>query len=272
MCGAKMDHKAIADVLLAALDAKQQIAPITDALPAFGLADAARVQVLVTAARTARGERIVGRKIGFTNRTIWAEYGVHAPISGPMYDTTVAMLDGPVPLAALIEPRIEPEIVLRLSAAPEAGMSESELMACVSHVAHGFELVQSVFPGWRFRAADTVAGFGLHGALLHGPFTEIVPGDRPTWQAALADLGVVLVQNGTVADEGRSTALLGGGPLAALSHLVGAITSDPLADPVRAGEIVTTGTLTRALPVSPGEVWETRLDGIALGGLRMQLA
>ena len=82
----------------------------------------------------------------------------------------------------------------------------------------------------------------------------------------------MLVQNGTVADEGRSTALLGGGPLAALSHLVGAITSDPLADPVRAGEIVTTGTLTRALPVSPGEVWETRLDGIALGGLRMQLA
>jgi len=37
--------------------------------------------------------------------------------------------------------------------------------------------------------------------------------------------------------------------------------------PVQAGEIVTTGTLTKALPVSAGETWATVLDGIDLPGL-----
>ena len=30
--------------------------------------------------RRARGEKMVGRKIGFTNRNIWAENGATAPI------------------------------------------------------------------------------------------------------------------------------------------------------------------------------------------------
>ena len=34
-----------------------------------------------------------------------------------------------------------------------------------------------------------------------------------------------------------------------------------------AGEIVTTGTLTRALPVSGGETWTTELTGVALDGV-----
>ena len=42
-------------------------------------------------------------------------------------------------------------------------------------------------------------------------------------------------------------------------------------DPVQAGEIVTTGTLTSALPVAPGETWSTMLDGIDLTGLSIAL-
>ena len=39
---------------------------------------------------------------------------------------------------------------------------------------------------------------------------------------------------------------------------------DPDNPPLAAGEIVSTGTLTRALPVKPGETWTTKLKGIAL--------
>src|SRR3712207_7701374 len=57
--------------------------------------------------RMTRGERALGWKIGFTNRTIWDEYGVHAPIWGPMYDSTLQFVDpaeGAVPcsLAGLV--------------------------------------------------------------------------------------------------------------------------------------------------------------------------
>src|SRR5437763_6624265 len=71
-------------------------------------------------------------------------------------------------LAGLPEPRIEPEIVLHLASAPSAGVSEPELFGCIDRIAHGFEIVHSIFPGWIFTAADAVAAYGVHGALLLG--------------------------------------------------------------------------------------------------------
>ena len=60
-------------------------------------------------------------------------------------------------LAGLAEPRIEPEIVFRLAAAPTPDMDERALLGCIDAVAHGFEVVQSIFPGWGFTAPDAVA-------------------------------------------------------------------------------------------------------------------
>ena len=125
------------------------------------------------AARQTRGERPIGRKIGFTNRTTWPDY---APMWGYVYDRTVhdlAGLGGTFSLAGLAEPRIEPEIGFRLAATPTPGMDERALLGCIDGVAHGFEIVRSNFPGWGFTAPDAVAAFGLHGALLLGPWHPV---------------------------------------------------------------------------------------------------
>jgi 2-oxo-3-hexenedioate decarboxylase len=45
---------------------------------------------------------------------------------------------------------------------------------------------------------------------------------------------------------------------------------DPVNHPVQAGEIITTGTLTRAMPVRAGETWSTTLDGIPLDGITLR--
>lgn len=252
--------------ILAALDERRQIAPSSDA--AFDLPAAYRVASHVRRLREARGERVVGRKIGFTNTTIWDEYGVHAPIWGHVYDTTLRGLDAPLPLAAFVEPRIEPEIAVRLARAPEPGMDEAALMACVEWVAHGFEIVQSLHPGWRFAGPDTVAAFGLHGALLLGPAAPVA--DAAAWRAALSDFGITLLKDGVEADRGHARNVLGGGPLTALRHLVEELARHR-GPPLAAGEVVTTGTLTRALPVAPGETWSTALDGLPLPGARLTL-
>ena len=47
---------------------------------------------------------------------------------------------------------------------------------------------------------------------------------------------------------------------------------DQVNAPLAAGEIVTTGTLTRALPVSGGETWTTELTGVALNGICVRFA
>ena len=158
----------IAAEAFGALDTGRQIAPFSSRLPAFSLDDAYRVTAAVRRLRETRGERPIGRKIGFTNRTTWPDY---APMWGYVYDQTVhdlADLEGSFSLADLAEPRIEPEIVFRLAAVPTPGMDERALLRCIDGVAHGFEFVQSIYPGWAFTAPDAVAAFGVHGALLLG--------------------------------------------------------------------------------------------------------
>jgi 2-oxo-3-hexenedioate decarboxylase len=53
-------------------------------------------------------------------------------------------------------------------------------------------------------------------------------------------------------------------PLLAFRHLVELLDNDPHNPPLRAGEVVSTGTLTLAMPVSKGETWTTRVRGIPL--------
>lgn len=263
---------AIAAEAFALLGTGTQVTPFTTRRPGFELAAAYRVAALVHDARCAHGERPAGRKIGFTNRTIWPEYGVWAPIWGHVYDRTLHALPAPgtaFALAGLAEPRIEPEIVFGLASAPEPGMDEAALLGCIDWVAHGFEIVQSVFPGWKFRAADTVAAFGLHGALLVGPRHPVAAG-RAQWLATLSGFEIDLLCDGQVVDRGRAANVLDG-PVSALRHLVGLLGADAGMPALRAGEIVTTGTLTRALPIAPGQTWSTRLRGVALDGISLSL-
>jgi 2-oxo-3-hexenedioate decarboxylase len=262
---------AIETIAAAAMEALgeggRQIAPFTSRDPAFDLDRAYRVTPIVRRLREARGERVVGRKIGFTNRNIWAQYGVYAPIWGYVYDSTMhdlAALDGPVPLAAFAEPRIEPEIVFGLASAPRAGMDEAALLSCIGWVAHGFEIVQSIFPGWVFAPADTVAAFGLHGALFVGERHPVAE-RRDEWLRALSDFSVTL-RCGDVVEHGHARDVLDG-PLSALKHLVDLLAGDAHNPPLAAGEIVTTGTLTLAMPVKAGERWSTELAGIPLDGI-----
>ena len=172
------------------------------------------------------------------------------------------------PLAGLAEPQIEPEIIFGFAASPAPEKDEAGILACVDWVAHGFELVQSIFPAWKFALADTVAAYGLHGALMIGPRHPIA-GQREDWLRRLTDLEIDLTRDGTVVDHGRAVNVLGG-PVSALRYLIAVLVADPVNPPIAAGEIVTTGTLTRAFPVAPGQAWRTALTGVPLEGIAVR--
>jgi 2-oxo-3-hexenedioate decarboxylase len=266
-----MDVQDIAREAFAVLGSGRQIAPFSTVYSDFGIDKAYRVTAAVRAEREARGERPIGRKIGFTNRTIWAEYNVHAPIWGYVYDSTVQNLSDEtlkVSLSGLAEPRIEPEIVFGLAAPPAPGMDEEALIRCIDWIAHGFEIVQSIFPNWSFRPPDTVAAYGLHGRLLIGPRHSAEP-RRDEWARELSRFEIDLFRNGARVDHGVAANILDG-PLFALRHLAETLAQDRLSPPLAVGEIVTTGTLTRAFPVGPGEEWGTKLTGVPLEGARIR--
>jgi 2-oxo-3-hexenedioate decarboxylase len=261
----------IAKEVLDVLGTGRQLDPFSRVYPDFKLKDAYNVTAKVRAGREAQGERSVGRKIGFTNRTIWSEYGVYAPIWGYVYDRTVFDLTGDpleVSLSGLAEPRIEPEIVFGLATPPEPGMDEEALMQCIDWIAHGFEIVQSIFPDWSFQAPDTVAAYGLHGRLFVGPHHPAA-GRRNEWASELSRFEIDLFRNGAHIDHGAAINVLDG-PLLALRHLADTLVQDEHSPSLAAGEIVTTGTLTRAFPVAAGEEWTTQLTGIPLEAARIR--
>lgn len=263
------DPHACAAELLAAYDTATCVPLFSSRDSGFSMADAFVVSDHARALRLARGERPVGYKIGFTNRSIWPLYGVHEPIWGPVWNTTTMQLDGSVcdvSLAGLAQPRLEPEIVFAFASAPRAGMSEEELSTCIAWVAHGFEIVHTHFEGWRFKAADTVADFALHGRLFIGP--QVPVGRFASLGPELAALTIELARDGETVDRGTGSVVLDG-PLNALRLWVDAMAEQTPAWPILAGDVVTTGTLTDAWPLVPGQAWETRLSDARLSGLRL---
>jgi 2-oxo-3-hexenedioate decarboxylase len=150
---------------------------------------------------------------------MWSEYGVSAPVFGYVYDSTVAYLEEPsgrLAIGHLAQPRIEPEIILQLSRAPRATQDEAELQSCIDWIAHGYEIVQSHFPGWRFQAPDTIAAFGLHGALVVGPRRAVA--DLPDLAAKLRAFTIALARDGRVEALGGGRNVLDS-PLLAAAHL-----------------------------------------------------
>jgi 2-oxo-3-hexenedioate decarboxylase len=259
-----LDVTAFAKEIVSSLSNRTQIASFSSRLGGMTLAQAYRVTPLLRAACESRGETITGRKIGFTNRQMWKEFGVESPVWGYATSGTTRNLADLSTISSndFFEPRIEPEIMFGMGATPTPALSDAALLDCVEWVALGYEIVQSIFPDWKFTPADAVAANGLHGVLLIGRRHAFAP-RKADWLRELATFEVELFCNGKLAECGGGSLVLDS-PLMALRHLIELLANDPHNPPLGAGEIVSTGTLTLAAPVKSGERWTTRVLGIPL--------
>ena len=220
--------------------------------------------------RLAQGWRPLGRKIGFTNRTLWARYGVHEPMWGTIYDRTLvfALHDAAqVPLAGLAQPRIEPEIAFKLKAPPPRTQDPEALLEAIECVAHAVEIVQCHHPDWKVTIADCTADNGLHGRLVLG--TPVPVEKIAGLAAALPFLKVTLRKGNEVKDQGIGSNVLGS-PLLALAFLAEVL--EKQGEKLEPGEIISTGTLTDAHPVEAGETWSTSFQDFPISGLTIDFA
>ena len=215
--------------------------------------------------RLSRGWKAVGRKIGFTNRTLWERYGVREPMWGTVYDRTLVLAKedlASVGLAGLVQPRIEPEICFKLRSSPSS-LEQEDLISCIEWMAHACEIVQCRHPDWKVTSADCTADNGLHGRLVLG--APLAPKDLDRLPQAEARL----FKGDRLVDQGTGANVLGG-PLTSLRYLVELLAKQPESPPLAAGEIITTGTLTDAHPVAAGETWRTEVSGFP--GLRIRFS
>jgi 2-oxo-3-hexenedioate decarboxylase len=255
--------------LIAAFDSAAPLDPITAAQPDFTVAQAYDVLALIEDRRRAQGWRAVGRKIGFTNRTLWPRYGVYRPMWAHTWEHSVHHAkDGraTLPLAGFMEPRLEPEVVFHLKAPLAPTDDALEVLAAVDWIAPGFEIVQSPFPGWKFQAPDCTAACGLHGALVVGAPVAVTAANRDEVAAKLPTFEATLYREKEIVDRGLGANVLDS-PALALATLARVLAELPQFPPLAAGETVTTGTLTDAWPIAPSETWSAGYGGLGLEGL-----
>jgi 2-keto-4-pentenoate hydratase len=227
-----------------------EVRPFSQRHPGFGLEDAYWIVEEMRRRREAAGERVVGRKIGFTNSAVWQGYGIDGPIWNYLYDRTTFDLAARSSFEVGDWPnvRMETEVALGLGAAPDMRMDERELLDCLAWAALDFEICSSIFPDWKFKAADAAAT-GVHVALFLGPRHEIAS-RRARWGAELNSFRVTLSSDRGASATGGGGLVLGG-PVKALKFLVRELARFG-GKALEVGDIVTTGTLTAALAAGPG--------------------
>jgi 2-oxo-3-hexenedioate decarboxylase len=258
-------------MVLDAFASQRLIGLLSDSDPSLAEDGAYAIAHEIHHRRVQRGETPIGRKIGFTNRTILAEYGVSSPIWGHVYDSTVHQAAGSemrLAIGHLIQPRIEPEIELHFARTPPVTHDEAAILDCIDWIAQGFEVVQCPFADWKFSAVDAIAAFAVHGALIVG--TPVAVAGIEGCAAKLRSFKIALSRNGEQQATGGGANVLDS-PLLAFAHLAEVLAAQARFPPVQAGEVVTTGTLTPLLPVDPGETWSTTLTGIELPGMSITL-
>lgn len=257
------------------LDARAhaQLIPSLSSRYALTLDDGYEIARRVLDMRIAGGETAIGRKIAFANNLVrphgQTETDPSVPIWAHIFDRTVHYAEDnsiAFSLEGLLQPRIEPEIVFRLKQTPVADASVDKLAECIEWMAHGVEITACIFPERRLEAADAVAAFGLHGALIIGEPRIVSEASRHNLPVMMASSSVSLSCDGSLLAAGFGSEVLNS-PLHALWHLHQLLHGQTLFAPLMAGEIITTGSWTGAYPVSAGQTWQTAFSGPQLSGL-----
>ena len=209
---------------------------------------------------------IIGRKIGFTNRNIWNTYEVDQPIWGPITKSSVSFFESnflKIDLSQFCEPRIEPEIVVCLKQTPKDGSEKTEIY--LDWIAPGFEIVDSIYPNWKFSLTDAIASGGLHGCLVVGKKFKV--NDRT--ERDLVDVEVSLYRGGIMEEAGTGANVLDG-PVSAIRYLHSGLSKIRNQDALAAGHIITTGTLTDAKPIFSKEKWSAKFGGVVESELNLE--
>jgi 2-keto-4-pentenoate hydratase len=234
-----LDHAAAARSLRSARRAGRTLDVPLSRSPGLSLADAYLVQDQVTALRLTDGERLAGWKLGYTSVAMRAQMGIEAPNFGPLTDAMLLGSPAVLPGGAL-QPRVEPEIGLRLGRRLTGPCSVSDVLGACDAALACLEVVDSVWSGYRFTLEDNTADGSSAAWVAVGP---------PLPVSDLAALPVELSVDGEVVERGTGAAA-SGHPALGVVWLAEQLAGRGQA--LEPGDLVITGGLTSAHPLEPG--------------------
>lgn len=240
-------------------EAARNAAPTSQisALEQISIADAYAIQAALIGRRVARGERLVGVKMGFTSRAKALQMGVEELIFGRLTDAMLIEDGGTVELSRYCHARIEPELVLRLGRPLEGAVGALEAYEAVEAVAPAMELIDSRYENFKFSLVDVVADNASSSGVAIGPWRK-KPADP-------SNLGVVMSFDGRPVQIGSTAAVLGD-PVRALVTAVRMLAVH--GERLEAGSIVMTGGATAAEALKPGVYVQNEIEGLGRVGFK----
>jgi 2-keto-4-pentenoate hydratase len=220
--------------------------------------------------RVSEGHATVGVKVGYANKAMWRVLELETLVWAHMYDDTVRYADknkATLSLAHMISPKIEPEIVFKMKAPLGAGIGDAAAaLDAVEWLALGFEIIDCPYADWKFQPADFVAAYGLHAALIVGEPCPVAAASIPELVEQLPKFKVRLAKDGELVAEGSGRNSLRS-PALCLAELASAMAKQDGAEPLAAGDLVSSGTLTESTPIRSGATWTAAVEGIDLPAL-----
>jgi 2-keto-4-pentenoate hydratase len=246
------DLDAIATDLLDAYDTGKTRPPLTTTHDGLTLDDAYAIQQLQVRRRIADGTTIIGFKVGLTSAAMQQQLGVHEPDYGHLLSDMLYPADAPIPASRFLQPRAEPEVALVLGR-PLRGprLAVSDVVNATAYALPAIEIIDSRITDWQISLIDTIADNASSGGLVLGQ-TPV-----PLTGIDLALVGCVLRRNGRIQHTGAGAAVIGS-PLHAATWLANTLSARGVE--LAAGHVILTGSLTAAVPVSPGDTVTATLD------------
>jgi 2-oxopent-4-enoate/cis-2-oxohex-4-enoate hydratase len=242
------------DELFQSLVDRRTVAPLTSRESGITIEDAYHIQQRMLARRIEKGARIVGKKIGVTSKAVMDMLNVHQPDFGYLLDTMIYNEGEAIPMDTLIQPKAEGEIAFVLKSDLNGpGISNADVLRATECVMPCFEIVDSRITDWKIKIQDTVADNASCGVF--------VLGDHATdpRKVDLTTCGMVLEKNGEIVGTGAGAAALGS-PVNAVAWL--ANTLGRLGIPLKAGEVILSGSLAAMFPVKAGDNLRVSIGGI----------
>ena len=268
-----IDVEALGRELMAAYETGQMVSVPPSSRPDFDLDAAYAVENKLKQWREAAGHNSVGRKVGYASKAVWRVLKLETLVWGHMYDDTVHQSEsnsatGSVPHARSL--KIEPEIVFGLKTPIATTADAAAALAATDWIALGFEIIDCPFPDWKFQPSDFVASFGLHAALVIGERVPVRPEQIPTLVDQLGGFKLRMKKAGDLVEEGSGKNCLRS-PALCLAELGTAIQRRFPDQPLSAGEIISSGTLTAGHVTGPGDRWTAEVEGLTLPALTLEL-
>ncbi|WP_322881545.1 2-keto-4-pentenoate hydratase [Pandoraea sputorum] len=247
-----------ADALLEAERSHRFIAPLRDTFAPLTIDDAYAIQRINTERRLAAGRRIVGCKIGLTSVAVQKQLGVDQPDFGLLFDD-MGYGDGePIPASILTQPKIEAEIAFVIGRDLNVEHpGQLDVLNAIEYALPALEIVGSRVADWNIRITDTIADNASSSAYVIGN----TPKKLSEFDVRMC--GMVLERRGEPVSVGAGAACLGS-PINAVVWL--ARTMAAVGTPLKAGDLVLSGALGPMAAVTPGDIFETRING--LGSVR----